>query len=318
MAKIIQFTHPGAEHKPDVKGGDHKSWNTCGHKRKFMHTQGEYVSGSELKEGELAFWGEWEPPSDVVKLASMPTKFHPQWLHKPYLPKPIPLKGKYQNTDPCVFGENFKYVVCKQFKPKNMTLTPLARLEKGSLILFGSTANQNKKNAFFQLDTVFVVSDFIEYDISDPKELLNSGDYWDLAVQMLCAKSSLTLRLYKGATFKNPVNGMYSFSPAKIWKDENMEGFPRLALKDLPYLTNNLNAAPKITEAAESEIADFWNLIRKMSIKAGYVEGVKFDYENRRVSAEAMDRVPRGRVSKTVRGCGIRKPQNGGCPRKKC
>jgi hypothetical protein len=102
----------------------------------------------------MVFWGEWEPPSNVKKLSSEPTKFFPQWLHSPYLPSILPnsagYQQSYQNTDPCVFDGQFKFLVCKQFKPKNRTLTPLAKLEKGSIILFGSTANQNSDNAYFQ------------------------------------------------------------------------------------------------------------------------------------------------------------------------
>jgi hypothetical protein len=57
MPKIVQFTHPGQEHKPDKENRNHKSWNTGAHKRKFLQTKGEYVIGSGLKEGEW-FFGE--------------------------------------------------------------------------------------------------------------------------------------------------------------------------------------------------------------------------------------------------------------------
>ena len=154
MPHIVQFTHPGLEHRPDKRNGDHKSWNRGCHKRKFMLADGMYVRGNEINEEKLLFWGEWEPPSKVEKLLKSESKFFPKWLHRPYLPNILPTsrgyQESYQNTDPCVFGDSFKYFVCKQFKAKNGQLTKLAKLEKGSLILFGSTANQNKKDAFFQ------------------------------------------------------------------------------------------------------------------------------------------------------------------------
>lgn len=153
MPKIVQFTHPGDEHKPDIKEGNHKSWNQSRHKRKFLLANGQYLENGIIQEGRLIFWGECEPPSFVQKLSSKPNGFYPQWLHEPYLPSELPqspgYQKSYQNTDPCVFDGVFKYFVCKQFKPKNRFLTSLARLERGSMILFGATANQNKPDAFF-------------------------------------------------------------------------------------------------------------------------------------------------------------------------
>lgn len=286
MPKIVQFTHPGAEHKPDKNNGNHKSWNTGGHKRKFLLTKGKYVVENNLKEAALVFWGEWEPPSNVRELESHPTKFFPQWLHTPYLPSVLPKSSEYQqsyqNTDPCVFDGQFKYFVCKQFKPRNKSLTPLAKLEKGSLILFGSTGYQNTKDAFFQLDTVFVVSNYLEYDISDPNALANDslGAYRNYVFKMAFpnpANFSLKLRLYFGATFQNSIEGMYSYSPSQLWNNQT-EGFPRVALRDMDFITNNLNAAPKVTEVSMRTVIEFWKRVREISRENGCVEGIKFTY----------------------------------------
>ena len=37
MPKIVQFTHPGGEHKPDKNNKTHKSWNKGKHQRKFLN-----------------------------------------------------------------------------------------------------------------------------------------------------------------------------------------------------------------------------------------------------------------------------------------
>ena len=286
MPKLVQFTHPGAEHKPDRNKHNHKSWNTGKHKRKFLLSNGKYIFENKLQEGNLVFWGEWEPPSDVEQLSVKPNKFYPQWIHKPYLPSTIPnsndSKINYRNTDPCVFDGDFKYFVCKQYRFKSKSQTRLAKLERASVILFGSTGNQNKKDAFFQLDTVFVVSDYIEYDISDPNALAkaNLGNYRDYVFKMEFPKPkefSLKLRLYFGASFENQVEGMYSFSPAKVWNNQ-YSSFPRIAIKDLKYITNNLNAAPKISDVSTEDIKKFWNDIRDLSRENGCVEGVRFNY----------------------------------------
>jgi hypothetical protein len=285
MSRIIQFTHPGGEHGSDRNTPLNKGWNTGGHKRKFMHVEGQYVQHNQVHSGELLFWGEWEPPSSVSELHDRLSPFHPRWLHKPYLPDIIPPNVpqgvSFQNTDPFVFDGVFKYGICKQFKSKTGRITQLANLEVGSLILFGSTRNQNKRDAFFQLDTVFVVSDFIDYDSSVADALSNKDlDFYNRTVFKLAfpspTLSSMKLRLYFGATYENAIDGMYSFSPSKIFSNCDT-GFPRVPLKDLPYLTNNLNAAPKSTRATSLEILEFWKEIRDISRACGCVEGVKFN-----------------------------------------
>jgi len=284
MPQIIQFTHPGPEHSHDKQNPFHKSWNIRKHKRKFMHVKGQYVINDELKSGELMFWGEWEPPSTVTKLRAQITSFHPAWLHKPYLPdfipNPISNNKSYQNTDPFVFDKAFKYFICKQFKPKTGKTTKLSSLDKGSIILFGSTGNQNKPSPFFQLDTVFVIADYIDYDSSDPKALSSSElDFYNKVVFKMAfpypTEKSMKLRLYVGATYENTFNGMYSFSPSKLYTKDNTT-FPRLALKDLKYLTNNLNAAPKTNVVSIDDALQFWNKIRTISRENGLVEGVSF------------------------------------------
>lgn len=287
MPKIVQFTHPGGEHSHDRYNSTHKSWNIKQHKRKFLLTYGKYQSDNALHSDHLDFWGEWEPPSEVEKLTERPTDYHPQWLHRPYLPQILPVSSgyqeSYQNTDPCVFDGPFKYFVCKQFKPKIRAVTQLARLEKGSMILFGSTANQNTKNAFFQLDTVFIVSHFLEYDVATAHSFFDNrvGHHLDYSLKMAFPNPvgySLKLRFYFGATFENQVNGMYSFSPAMIYRHQNNMGFPRIKLSHEKFITNNLNAAPKISTGSEKEIYDFWITIRNLLYYNGCVEGVEFSY----------------------------------------
>lgn len=287
MPKIVQFTHPGKEHGHDRNNEKHKGWNTKGHQRKFLLADGKYQSENTLCEDQLIFWGEWEPPSEVEQLTIRPTGKHPQWLHRPYLPQILPVsrgyQESYQNTDPCVFDGAFKYFVCKQFKPKSRSVTQLAKLERGSLILFGSTANQNTQDAFFQIDTVFVVSSFIEYDMSTVYEWEDTslGRYLDYSVRMAFPSKldySRKLRLYFGATFDDKVEGMYSFSPSMIYHKGLNKGFPRIKISNSNYITNNLNAAPRISTAEFDQVFKFWSEIRAVVAESGCVEGVEFSY----------------------------------------
>jgi hypothetical protein len=316
---IVQFTHPGDEHRPDSENPLHKSWNTGNHKRKFLLSHGDYIdSTNERKHGELMFWGEWEPPSDVESIDQKQNHLRPKWLHHPYLPDPLPNEGNsskishcgkppidphqpaYQNTDPCVFGNTFKYFVCKQYKPGNQRSTKLSSLDPGSLILFGSTKGRNKKESFFQLDTVFVVSDCIEYDPSDPKTLYERVDriYRESILKMafptpFSLNKNAKLRLYFGASWDNQYQGMYSFTPSQLYQGERT-GFARVQLKNLDYITNNLNAAPKTTDVSQASIVTFWKKIRCISRKNSCVEGVQFDYPQARKIKKDSSTSPTG------------------------
>jgi hypothetical protein len=315
MHQIVQFTHPGAEHGPDSQAKSHKPWNYGAHRRKFIRATGDYVDAqNRLIQGEsLLFWGEWEPPSDVERLAKRPDKFYPRWLHHPYLPAVIPTgaasacspagnicdpkcaEAGPQNTDPFVFEGAFKYFVCKQARVNFTKTTGMATLEAGSVILFGSTSGRERKDAFFQLDTVFVIKDWIEYDPSDLKSVRSHPEVSPLYDQLALSKAfpkavgtSIKLRLYRGATLSDPVNGMYSFSPARVCTAPPV-GFQRVKLKATDFktklkgsefLTNNLQSAPKYTKGSADEIKSAWLEIREASRTQGCVEGVRFSFRS--------------------------------------
>lgn len=204
-----------------------------------------------------------------------------------------------QNTDPFVFGPCFKYFVCKQYQkqkhgPSHLIPHPtgLSRLEDGSVILFGSTHGKGRA-AFFQLDTVFVVGRSIPYNPAKPENLpsnplvdpdfLKASFHTALPVTDCEVPADLKLRLYLGATIENPVNGMYSFSPAKVLKG-TPKGFSRVQLREndlqLPgrpnLLTNNLNSAPKKTEITPDEARALWEVVLFKCWDQGCVPGVRF------------------------------------------
>jgi hypothetical protein len=280
-----------------------------------MLSKGDYVGANNRlsKNTDLLFWGEWAPPSNVDELDAHPQKYLPHWLHRPYLPELIPSGsgvtscskaqanrkggcegGGYQNTDPYVFDGAFKYLLCKQGTQGGAKSTGLAELEAGSLILFGSTSGRGD-NAFFQLDTVFVVADYIAYNPAkwaiDLRSTKVSAHYLAVVAQHAFRDGhpSAAYRLYSGATYDQPVAGMYSFTPARAC-DSTPSGFPRVKLrrKDLPkckqvgperaLITNNLNAAPRCTEVRDQmAAAEVWQAVREACRKQKMGEGVRFD-----------------------------------------
>ena len=246
---FVQFMHQGGEHQPD--DGCFKSWNRDKHKRKFMVSQGRYVRrGSkgatadrwEEESGELAFWGEWEPQSEVICRIDGPKPHWPRFLYRPFYVVPAWYKG-LQNTDPLVFG-GFFYGNCMQHRKGRPT--QLCHLENGSVVLFGSHASGN-----FILDTVFVVRDSVRYDRasfrSKHKRCIPAyRTYKDVVLKPLfqsacghregCSPDKAgPYRLYIGATYDKPTDdGMFSFFPC-MRRGERCEGFKRPVI-DLPGL----------------------------------------------------------------------------------
>jgi hypothetical protein len=273
-----------------------------------MRCLGDHVNGSNrlIHEKNLVFWGEWEPPSAVTSLGIPPTPFHPRWLHDPLLPTITSIGGASlcspvssscksacgktngaQNTDPFLFDGAFKYLVCKQAKLGFSQGTGLSQLERGSMILFGSTSGRDKASAFFQLDTVFVVADWIEYSPSYLTSLRAHSEVSEFYDKVVVSKAfpkplrhATRLRLYLGATYQNQVEGMYSYSPARVASSTPI-GHPRVSLRNLNFLTNNLNSSPKYTPgkpnaAFLAQIKLAWLKVRDESRNQGCVEGVRF------------------------------------------
>jgi hypothetical protein len=164
-------------------------------------------------------------------------------------PGPCPAGEGWQNTDPFVFGERFLYSCCKQLR-HNGTATYLRELQRGDVILFGS-----HQHGAFVLDTVLVVAEsllfqpragvhalhgrvseeFVEATLrplerafTGPQDIHGERDARCIGVRdwqqddeaASCTPSpcdaDAQLRLYWGATRHAPVDGMFSFAPARV------------------------------------------------------------------------------------------------------
>ena len=152
---FIQFPHPGGEHQPDPGGG--RAWNTYSyaHARKFMQTPGTWTDEhGHQHSGDLWAWGEWEAQSELLQELDQPDSWgQPRYLWLPYYTDQPDGYERLHNTDPFIFGDRFLYSNCKQARRPS-----LKRLDQGSVIAFGS-----KKKHSWVLDTVLVISDFVDY-----------------------------------------------------------------------------------------------------------------------------------------------------------
>ncbi|MCL2369926.1 MAG: hypothetical protein FWC80_01675 [Firmicutes bacterium] len=303
--KIVQFPHPQSEYKPNKhnkligKDKKHTAWKLNNHCRRFIKTVGSYVDGKDnLKTSDICFWGEFEGVNVITDISSSAeTEKHPHFLHTPCYVK---LKDydnvfgnenkSYQNTDPYVFGNSFMYSNCK------MT-GQMRELAKGSIIIFGGLIKGE-----WCVDTVFVVEERLEKRINsldDAKKMLDdkviSQEFYETTLAPIffqtendnntrkcgsCSSSpkSNTSRpeiiIYKGATYDNQINDMYSFFPCKPYNNSEKFSFARPQIK-LDIMTPNLKQNLKYCNESDiSEEYSIWNEIKEQIIGKGLYLGV--------------------------------------------
>jgi hypothetical protein len=232
------------------------------------------MDGEVVSHGELCFWGEWEPPSNVEELGH-PDLDLPRYLHRPYLAYPEPFAVCHQNTDPFVFGEQFLYTTCKQWRQAGPT--QLRFLTTGCIILFGS-ANGGR----FLLDTVLVVGGWVDHTHANCHVQLDHRvpqAYWPVTLDRLYANhenQDRCWRLYTGAPFENCVNGMYSFFPAKPAVGVLAPRFQRPCLPNIGGVINpQLLQGVKLTVLNDLDhAAEIWQKIKEAVEDQGCSLGV--------------------------------------------
>lgn len=237
--RFVQFPHPGREHSPDH--GDWKEWNPTRtasgrsnpHGRKFLEIGGawlESLDSGRANEGKLWAWGEWEPESRVLRRFA-PSGDGPRYLWEPtWLPKES--YRELHNTDPLIF-DGFYYSNCKQ-----QSRPGLKQLGRGSVLVFGS-----RKGPHWVVDTVFVVADYVDHNATDYEERLAERAPQCFRDAVLStygdAGSYDSQRWYRGATYDEPVDGMFSFFPCVPAKIETPFPRPRIELGS-DYFTPSL------------------------------------------------------------------------------
>lgn len=271
---FVQFPHPGAEHNPASRT---MPWNTGDHRRKYLVAPGRYVDSSDdLVEGELVFWGEWEPPSEIIA-RWQPSGRLPRVLHRPCWSRPAGT-GSRQNTDPWVWGQRMMYSNCKQTVRPGNRPTSMQRLTRGSVICFGSAIGGE-----FCVDTILVVASAEPWTPADDTIGQRAGEVFRVCTAEPLASGDgsyarTRLTLYRGATIDDPVDGMYSFVPAMPVKAQH----PRFARPpvQLPGLIN-----PASTQSAFGSsrlqpahvVRNAWEAVRHQVLMTGLVLAVQLE-----------------------------------------
>lgn len=269
---FVQFPHPGGEHVPV---GDDMAWNVADHRRKFLLARGRYLDADgQLHRGQVTMWGEWEPPSRVVRRWPADGRL-PRALHRPYWFAPG-RTGPRQNTDPWVWGQTMLYSNCKQTIRPRGRRTAMQHLTPGSVICFGSTIDGQ-----FCLDTVLVIARAepwvpAEADRLDADEAFKICTGESIATRS--ADAHLDLTLYWGATASKPVDGMFSFVPARPANDDDAP-FARPAIR-IPSLINPANRQStwgSRRPLPASTVRRAWESVRRQVLQSGAVLAVQLD-----------------------------------------
>ncbi|MCU1536574.1 MAG: hypothetical protein JWP82_925 [Humibacillus sp.] len=258
MPFVVQFPHPGSEHRPSPAAVDTVMPHNRGdHKRKFLRADATYLEHGRLQTGDVAFWGEWEPPSRVIDVWSKQARL-PRFLHEPLFDL-VPEGVKHQNTDPLVLGEQFLFTNCRQARqPRLRELTP------GSLVLFGSGQGPG-----FVLDTVFVVGDDEHpyYEIGERDVVPGRPDADALVFRPLASSPKhlgKPCRAYRGRPHEPGDDRPFSFVPCRPVGPEVRFERPLLRPEGpLEGLINPLlRMAARVEEVDEQTVQAVWEHVR--------------------------------------------------------
>ncbi len=275
----VQLNHPGRQ-KPFKVGKGYKKegskiireWNSDVHYRKFIQHHGYYLNDLQdlkPKKQELYFWGEWEGNSYFNPFPKADFKKLPNGVHTLFHSTLI--KGD-QNTDPFIYGDDFKYCVCKQDGQ-------LTRLEIDDLVLFGTVVPSLNK---FYIDTVFVVkSHILSSTVQETAGANHSQVYKEATLEQLheYLKTPITtnnFRIYHSKMWWDD-NAYFSFVPCKI--DLETNGFERLFI-ELSNNTFRLSRNPtgiSFLKDCKLSSQDLWKEIVNECTKQGFKLGVRFD-----------------------------------------
>ncbi len=281
---VVQFLHPGGEHQPDE--GQMKEWNRDNHRRKFLRSPGRFLETDGPREGDIVFWGEWEPESVVVREIDTPLADGPRRIYDPDFVLPTaPDEDWYQgrqNTDPFVFGDRFRYTGCLQHTTRGPT--QMRFLARGSVILFGSCLHASE----FVVDTVFVVAGHIDHTKEDYRDRLRGrvpATYEEVTLGPWYADPDTAVRshrLYLGATFDAPVEGMFSFVPCLPYALAP-RGFARPTLRLPGVITDSHKQGRKHSpQAGIGDVEYLWSEIVRQVTDQGLMLGVGLGLPPRR------------------------------------
>ena len=293
MPNVVQFMHSGDE--VDVRAlTRYNGWNATGeHSRRLMRHYGEYVDlQNRIMSADLAFWTEYEAPTNAMPITvgargwKYAENYHTIVLPVPH--PPITRGGCCVNTDPCVFGDTFKYSNCRQVPGGSLRGLPV-----GSLILFGARHMSRKGVFLFALDTVFVIGmEGVQYSVPVGKSLpfAASNEYREVTLGNLQPRRRPNgavisdFEFYRGRIpqrvggDKVDTGAIFSYTPVRLFGTQNCNERCMLDLNQLNTFMQNNNIvsrrffSPEMTQGHSGvllhgttlDIQLIWNEVRRI------------------------------------------------------
>jgi len=263
MPYVIKLLHPKGERLPEQnKGADgDMDWaidrralglDCGGHRRKFLSCFGRSLTSLDDKpaDGQIMFWGEWEPPSRYKKMKhpSRGEDALPKYIHTPSI-RYIQEDERVLNTDPYVLGATFYYSCCQQAR-----LLAQHDLPENSIILFGSRF-QHK----FILDTVFVV----ERAVEDTTLTAIARE----AIIAAHPNRPANMSLFAGKMWSDTQTEMFSFFPCLPSSDTRGFKRPTISFNDLDldsygvHWSDNQNQGFACTWLEDGMTSNLWHAV---------------------------------------------------------
>ena len=200
-------SHPYASPPKGDLVGNLCLWNRSSpHHRKLLESLQATIidcNNQVLSQQEITFIGEWECCSSFVP-SGQKAPFN--LIHTPIHSRHDALITKCLNTDPYVFGNEFKWICCKQPKDKN-------KLNTGDIVIFGSYTLTNRKVDKMLIDTVLVVDKVIEPANFNPKNF--SKCYNDVTIVHTDRPFHIVLGKMYDTTKSYEENVPFSFVPCR-------------------------------------------------------------------------------------------------------
>lgn len=135
----------------------------------------------------------------------------------------------------------------------------------------------------YVVDTVFVVAkieDCNKEKIEDYKDICN-GVFYNAVLNKIYygngSENTFENKIIYGASYENPINGMYSFFPCH---KASYAAYPRLQIDSALHkeISLKLSSGGKyIIEDDKNAVIDFWGKLRQYTLDMGYLVGVKAD-----------------------------------------
>jgi hypothetical protein len=232
---FVQFIHPGGEHRPD--GGGLRFWNRGLHRRKFLKSRGRYLDRGALKEGEIVFWGEWEPESRVVARYLDHVADGPRFLYEPFFVDDRDRAWR-QNTDPLSSAPSSTTWAACNTPAGGRRSCGFWRLARSSC-----SAPAERRPASWSIPSSSSASS--DHSGQDWEQKLDGriySTYRKVTVEPWYRGSvpeAQSHRLYFGATPQDPAGQLFSFVPCQPY-DQNRTGVARPEVRIPGFITPHL------------------------------------------------------------------------------